>query len=391
MKKSYYLSGRRSIRSWALLVGTVTLSAAFSLPALAAPPTLTCESDANIFNTGYDGAGGKLSPGAVDAHWEAGLGNASGPGSVTTWTAANVVGNLAPGAWINSPFSNSEWVARGNGLGDGGGAIVYYRYLFNIDAAVPLNSFALQFDFYIDDHVQQIAVNGAEYKSYTSVDANGEGGFTASGKISENLVNGAGLAWQTGPNSIVIKSWNNVAPTGFLAQIKANSTCPPQVTISKTASNSGAVTRGSTINYTVSASNTGAVSANGAVVSDPLPTGISFASWVCTASGGAVCPASSGTLSLNHTIATFPAGGKVTYAITARVADDAPEAITNAATIQLPDALTVPPDGTSSVTNPVSDPAPVPQAVPTLSQWALLFGSLGMATLGFIAIRRRNL
>lgn len=390
MARTFFRSALRSRTAQWFSAAACLVGASLAMPALAAPPTLTCQSDANVFNTGYDGNGGKLSRGAQDAHWEAGSGGASGFSSVSTWAPANVVGNLAPGAWTNSPYGNAEWVARGDGRSDTRNSYVYYRYQFNIDPSVPLDSFALQFDFYIDDQIQQMVVNGAEYKNYvTPASPTGQGGFGSGSRLSENLQNGPTLAWQTGLNSIIIKSWNVVAPTGFLAQIRARATCPPQVTINKTASTTGYVVRGSEVNYTVTASNTGAVPAGGSVVSDPLPAGIRSGSWTCTATGGAACPAGSGTLPLNQTIATFPASSRVTYAITARVADDAQGSITNSATIALPDAITVPPSGTSSVTNAVFDPVAASRPVPGLSQWALWLVSLGLALVAGWGMRRR--
>jgi hypothetical protein len=70
---------------------------------LAAPPMVSCDTDANIFNTGYDAATGTiLGHGAKDANWEvAGRFEQTNPASKTslppsnaTWGAANV-GNLA--------------------------------------------------------------------------------------------------------------------------------------------------------------------------------------------------------------------------------------------------------------------------------------------------------
>lgn len=390
MVRNFSRLASRSRIAKLLLATACFLGAASSLPVLAAPPTLTCQSDANVFNTGYDGRGGKLSAGTPDAHWEAGAGDASGYTSVATWTPANVVGNLAPGLWVNSPYGNAEWVARGDGRSDSRNAYVYYRYQFNIDPSVTLDSFALQFDFYIDDLIQQMIVNDVQYKNYvTPASPSGQGGFSSGSRLSENLQNGPTLAWRTGLNSIVIKSWNVVAPTGFLAQIKANATCPPQVAINKTSSTQGYVVPGSDVRYTVTVTNTGVVAADGSIVSDPLPAGIRSGSWTCTATGGASCPAGSGSLPLNQTIATFPASSVVTYAITARVADDARGAVTNSASVSLPGALTVPPNGTSSVTNQVFDPAAASRAVPTLSQWALWLATVVLAVVGGLAVRRR--
>lgn len=329
-----------------------------SNPVFAAPPTLTCASDASIFNTGYNGAGGKFSPGVPDAHWEAGLGNATGPASVATWTTANVVGNLAPWAWVNSPYGNAEWIARGNGLGDGAGAIVYYRYQFNIDPTVPLATFALQFNFYIDDKIQQLMVNGAEYKNYVNgSNPNGQGGFSAGAQLSEVLsYNSTTAPWVHGANSIIIKSWNSSAPTGLLAQTTATAPCPPLLSITKTAATPGTLMPATDVGYTVTASNTGAVAADGTVVADPLPAGITSGSWTCSATGSAVCPSASGSLPLSQTIATFPAGSAVTYAITARVADVPPASITNTASVTRANAVCTPANCTASTTNTTAAP-----------------------------------
>ena len=79
-------SRARCVRLLAGLV--ITLTAWAGSPAVAQAvgpgPTLTCSSDASFFSTGYNGTGGKLSPGVPDAHWEAGLGDATGPASVAT-------------------------------------------------------------------------------------------------------------------------------------------------------------------------------------------------------------------------------------------------------------------------------------------------------------------
>src|SRR5882757_3762219 len=75
-------------------------------------PVITGPSDAPLLNTAYDGSGGFLTSGN-DAHWEAGLGNSSGPASVSSWIPAFVVVNSTlvnptGGAWTNSPFGNAS-------------------------------------------------------------------------------------------------------------------------------------------------------------------------------------------------------------------------------------------------------------------------------------------
>ncbi|MBR0345914.1 MAG: DUF11 domain-containing protein, partial [Rudaea sp.] len=106
----------------------------------------------------------------------------------------------------------------------------------------------------------------------------------------------------------------------------------PQVSITKTA-NTQTLTPGGTIVYMVVASNGGSVDAGGAQVSDPIPAGITAASWTCAANGGAVCPSASGTGALNQTIATFPAGSSLTYTLTATVSANPPAHVTNTAMV----------------------------------------------------------
>ena len=98
-----------------------------------------------------------------------------------------------------------------------------------------------------------------------------------------------------------------------------------------------ALVAGAVVNYSFTASNSSAVSATGTVLAAPLPAGIAGWSWSCAASGGAVCPAASGTTALNPTIATWPAGAALTYSIRAVVADPVSVSrITNTVTAVLP-------------------------------------------------------
>jgi len=104
---------------------------------------------------------------------------------------------------------------------------------------------------------------------------------------------------------------------------------------------------GGTIHYTVTVSNASSVAADGTIVSDPLPAGITSQTWTCAASGGATCTAS-GTGAVSDTIATFPVGSLAVYTVTATVSATPPASITNTAS-------TTPPTGglcTPNNTNP---------------------------------------
>jgi uncharacterized repeat protein (TIGR01451 family) len=134
----------------------------------------------------------------------------------------------------------------------------------------------------------------------------------------------------------------------------------PQVSITKTSSEPGALTPGGSVTYTVTATNSGAVAAPGTIVSDPVPAGITAYAWTCAASGGAVCPNASGTGGLSETIATFPAGSSVVYTIVATVSANPPAVVTNTATTTPPNGLCLPGNTPPPCSTSVSNP-PIPQ------------------------------
>jgi len=69
---------------------------------------------------------------------------------------------------------------------------------------------------------------------------------------------------------------------------------------------------------TIVARNLGPRPAPGAVVSDTFPAAVGATiHWTCVAEGGADCPNASGAGNLEETLATFPAGGVVTYTVSA--------------------------------------------------------------------------
>ncbi|WP_157578791.1 DUF11 domain-containing protein [Rudaea cellulosilytica] len=134
----------------------------------------------------------------------------------------------------------------------------------------------------------------------------------------------------------------------------------PQVSIAKSTP-ATTLTPNATIVYTIVASNTGSVSASGSVVSDPIPTGIASQAWTCSASGGAVCPNASGNGALNETLATFPAGGGVTYTVTATVSATPPAHVTNTAMATPPTGGVCTPGNMQPPCNSTVTVPPVPQ------------------------------
>ncbi|TXI51033.1 MAG: DUF11 domain-containing protein [Lysobacter sp.] len=85
------------------------------------------------------------------------------------------------------------------------------------------------------------------------------------------------------------------------------------------------VTSGTTTSYSITVSNRGPDAANGAVVTDPAPTGLTCTTATCTAAGGATCPAATGAALVTAlqgagaAIPALPNGGSVTIVLTCTV------------------------------------------------------------------------
>lgn len=324
-----------------------------------------CTTSPSVFNTAINAAGtGVLAPGSRDRNWDVGLGAATGgPTTVPSWIDAYVTGNAAPGAWANSPFGNADWTSYFSNANQGTSNVdEYHRYRFTLDGAVDPSTFALGIDFYADNSVWEVYVNGqAQSGQVAGLPQSPSNPYFYAGFT---LANRAQLLlnrnWRTGPNEIVVQVRSGPGAVGFLAQVTSTSLCPVQVGIDKSVDPPDALTPNGTVTYTVTATNTGAVAAPNTVVDDPLPNGVVSGTWTCVAASGAVCPNASGAMPLNQTIATFPGGGVVTYTITGQVAASPPASITNTASAAPPLSGTCyPGDGPGPCTASVSNP-PVP-------------------------------
>jgi uncharacterized repeat protein (TIGR01451 family) len=152
---------------------------------------------------------------------------------------------------------------------------------------------------------------------------------------------------------------------------------------------------GGTVVYTVAVSNTGTVAATGTTIGDPLPAGVESYAWTCAATGGATCPNATGIGALAETIATLPAGGGVTYAITAVLSATPPASIVNIADASSSGTSVcagtgAPPPCSSQATVTVTPVGPGQEPIPTPidSRWMLLLMTL--ALFGAAAHARRK-
>jgi uncharacterized repeat protein (TIGR01451 family) len=116
-------------------------------------------------------------------------------------------------------------------------------------------------------------------------------------------------------------------------------------------------TPGATTTYTIVVANAGPSTAVGATVTDALPAGATGGSWNCTATGGATCPAATGTGGIATTV-DLPVGATLTYALTVSIDPAAAGTLTNTATVAVP-AGTTDPDPTDDSATDVDTLTPV--------------------------------
>jgi uncharacterized repeat protein (TIGR01451 family) len=137
--------------------------------------------------------------------------------------------------------------------------------------------------------------------------------------------------------------YNDPTPSNNIATATTTITTPSaDLLISKT-NNVSAVTSGGVTAYTIVVGNAGPSAANNAVVTDVGSAGLVPLSVACSAQGGAVCPVSltTSTFQTGLTIATFPAGGTLTFTLNAQVTASS-GLVTNTATIAPPAGTTDP-------------------------------------------------
>lgn len=212
-------------------------------------PLITCSSDPNQFNTGYNAAtGGILADLSKDANWDvagpfttaAAIFNVAPSSTATsvppagaTWSDANV-GNIVPTAWRASPYNNAQWISQQTTTNPDQGPLAgdwYYRYNFNLAPSVDPSTFALPMDFYADNSVAEVFVNGIAQgvKNYGTANPYYYAGFAWNAGASATLTNN----WQTGLNSIIVQIKSGPPMEGFLAQMRPSVLCPT-VTVTKT-------------------------------------------------------------------------------------------------------------------------------------------------------------
>lgn len=101
--------------------------------------------------------------------------------------------------------------------------------------------------------------------------------------------------------------------------------------------------RGSDVVYSMVVRNAGPFGVVGARVNDPLPAGITTASWTCgSATGGGVCGVASGSGAIQNVPVDLPVGASVTFTLTMGLPADFTGELTNTVTVDSPEGSSDP-------------------------------------------------
>lgn len=192
-------------------------------------PTIAC-GNANLLNSGTTSNGtAKKAKYTFDNYWKVAYYGHSASLTYTeakalTYLPAIVSGNAAPTAWVNSPFGNAEWISYStsgydvNSIGPADGSspnFYFYKYNFNLADPYLVQAFKLKIDFYVDNSVHDIYINGVSQAARYNLP---RGGFNQNSRVSTELDN----SWLLGNNEILVKTFSQPGFNGFLIQNVAN-------------------------------------------------------------------------------------------------------------------------------------------------------------------------
>ena len=134
-------------------------------------------------------------------------------------------------------------------------------------------------------------------------------------------------------------------------------------------------TPGGGVTYTITASNAGPSNAPGAMVADAFAASLT-GTWTCVGAGGGTCTAS-GSGNINDSV-NLPAGGSVTYTVSAVIASAATGTLSNTATVSAPAGVSDPTPGNNSATDTDTlTPAKVSASITSANMAFLAVGTSG--------------
>jgi hypothetical protein len=151
-----------------------------------------------------------LNLGDLDWHWEYAYESGypkSPPPAPTNWHTAGVYSH--PFYWNVPTSGNAQWIGSTSSVYNS--STIWYRYRFNLDPGVNPGDFNLSLDLNVDDNIYYVFVNGTDNLSLpprTILPAS----YTSPASVLLNK------GWQSGPNEIVVATYNSTLPNGLLVR-----------------------------------------------------------------------------------------------------------------------------------------------------------------------------
>lgn len=181
---------------------------------------------ASFFNTGTDGAGGTLPGGSPDLNWTMSTTGINGPYSPA------IVMDPVPAAYYTSPWPDCAWIAHQADGFQVGNLDVYYKFTFTLacfnschESYSDPGVFCLSLDFFADNAVSEIFVNGVlqNIAGMPVADPYNYQGYIQANMVTVSLCDN----WQPGTNELIIHVQSGPPYEGFLAQASTN--VPPPI------------------------------------------------------------------------------------------------------------------------------------------------------------------
>jgi len=356
-----WLDGENAGGTWTLVIrddfaadtGTLT---GWSLTICEPPPQPACApgfAPTTVFTTDFEGGAAGFTHSGTQDEWELGL-----PATVATTTANPVAAfnscNSGTSCWktdldntYNASSNQDLLSAAINLAGFSAPVVVRWAHRYQMDTAT-------------NDHynvsIRQAGLPATAVRLFDFLDA------TMTDAVGTPVVNiGASAGWGlnqaradafAGQNTELVfhlDSGTGVTNFGGAAiddvSVIACGALTADLSITKTDGVATAVP-GSSVVYTITASNAGSSPVTGGTVADTFPAVLSC-TWTCVGAGGGTCTAS-GSGNISDTV-NLPVGGSVTYTATCTIAASATGTLSNTATVS--SAVTDPVPGNNSATD----------------------------------------
>jgi hypothetical protein len=182
----------------------------------------------SLFNTGTNASNsGVLSNGADDLNWTVSTNDIAGP-----YVPAKVLGTNIPSGFYQSPYNNATWISHSTSGLHSGDVDYFYKINFDLpctnNGCLPVtveNAFCMNLEFYADNTVYEIYVNGQPQSSYQSTlpSSGSEPSYTYLGYLQGNEANVSLCRdWQGGTNEVIVYVRSRAGAAAFLGQASTN-------------------------------------------------------------------------------------------------------------------------------------------------------------------------